>query len=291
MVSQAGESVVGRRKVAREPWAVSLRTEVLLSLGVLIIFALALNAALVIKLWEDDLVARRLEAMNAMATTAQALAPNARATGGQTFRHMLPLMATDWAALAVYDNTGAELARSGSDLPPCDQRQILGALGAKGPVMAFTGRPRFFLSHWGQGLQVCKTLEAAGVTVGVVRVVSPARGLGFGLGKVWGLVVLFTLLNGLLAALVGSYLLGRRIVAPVERMAGAAAAYSPGKTIPDLSDLRGSDEIGRLARSLETMMDGLEAGERKRVDHVERLEQVVHQLQAQGEAGGFEKLQ
>jgi two-component system NtrC family sensor kinase len=293
MVSRAGALLLGARAAqpresATDLRGVSLRTEVLLSLGLLMIFALALNAALLTKLWERDLIQQRLEGLSALAGAVEAASAQADAPD---LDHLLPALAPPWASLAVFDASGGLVARSGPAAANEATPELNECLASGEPQTSFRGERRFFLFRWGQRLELCAPLRASGRPVGAVLAASPLEGVGLSLWGSWHLVVLFALLDGLVIALFGGYLLRRRVVGPVERLAEAAAGYSLGQPVPVLSDLQGSAEIAGLARGLEAMLAGLSAAAREREDYVERLEQAMRQLRAaQEEVVRSEKL-
>ena len=281
MVSQAGGLVLGREVAAgRKARGVSLRSEVLVSLGLLMLFAIALNAALLIMLWQRDLVARRLEGLAAVVAGVQAVAPQSLRGEGQPLDLLLPQLSPEWATVAVYDAAGRLQAGSGAALAlPPDPTEVMGALGEGHPVTRVVD-PGFFSSQGGGRLEVCAPLKMGGRAVGVVRAVSPLEGLAFSLWGSGRLVVLFTLLDGLVIALFGSYLLRGRVVRPIERLAEAAASYTPGAKLPELEDVQGAAEIAALARGLEAMLGSLDRAASEREGYVERLEQAMRQLRA-----------
>jgi hypothetical protein len=244
------------------------------------VFAITLNAALLIKLWERDLLARRLEGLSALAGAVQVATPGALRGEGEPLEELLPALAPEWAGLAVFGTDGRLVARSGPSVGSANAADIREALGRAEPFSRLSGPRWLFFSRWGQQLEVCAPLMAGGRMVGVVRAVSPLEGLT---DSLWGsgrLIVLFALLDGLVIALFGSYLLRRRVVGPVERMAEAAAAYEPGAPLPDLSGVQGAAEIASLARGLEAMLAGLERATEEREGYVGRLEQAMRQLKA-----------
>lgn len=292
MVSRAGELLLGGSATRREPFrGLSLRTEVLVSLGLLVVCAIALNAALLIKLWERDLIARRLEGLSALGAAAQVAVEASLPAPNQPLEELLPALAPEWAGLAVHEATGEMRARSGPWVPGAEPAAIREALGREAPVTHFSGTGRLFFSRWGQNIEFLLPLRVDGRTVGVVRAVSPLTGLRDSLWGYGPLIVLFILLDGLLIALFGSWLLRRRVVGPVERLAGAAASYRLGEPPPELAGIQGAAEIVSLARSLEAMLAGLERAAAEREDYVQRLEEAMRLLRsAQEELVRSEKL-
>jgi signal transduction histidine kinase len=69
---------------------------------------------------------------------------------------------------------------------------------------------------------------------------------------------LLAALAGLLTALLGGALVAQRVAAPLRRMAGVAAEVDEGDLGRRMGDTGRSDEVGRLARSFDTMLGRLE---------------------------------
>jgi signal transduction histidine kinase len=244
------------------------------------VFAIAVNAALLTKLWERDLLARRLEGLGAVVAAVQTQAPASLEGVGQPLDRLLAALSPPWAAVAVYDSTGSLKGCSGPSAGSASASEVLEAMAAADPITRLKGESGLFFSSWGRQLEVMAPLRIEGRVVGAVRAVSPLEGLRFSPWASWQLIVLFVLLDGGVIALFGSYLLRRRVVGPVERMAAAAASYRPGGAVPVLSDVQGAGEIGSLARGLEAMFAGLEEAAKEREDYVRRLEQAMHHLKA-----------
>jgi hypothetical protein len=257
----------------------SLRAEVLASLGLLMLCAIALNAAVLMKLWERDLLARRTEALQVIIAAVQGAADSAESP---ELARLVADITPEWAEVSVFGLDGERIASSGPQPPPGDE--VRQAISAGETVSVFAGERTLPFSRWGQRLVLAAPLRVNGRTVGGIRAASPLEDIRL---SVWGSprhIILFALADGLIIALFGSWLLARLVVRPVERLAAAASSYGQGGPLPEPQDLTlhvpQGNEIGSLAASLSQMLQQLEANRLEREDYVQRLERAMKDLRA-----------
>lgn len=104
------------------------------------------------------------------------------------------------------------------------------------------------------------------------------------------LILLYIVLDTLILAVVGIYLLSRIVVRPIHNLLRMTDEYRDGYTIPSMQELP-QNEIGNLSRSLGIMLKRLEENKQELKDHISSLEKANNEIkQAQDEIIRSEKL-
>jgi len=103
-------------------------------------------------------------------------------------------------------------------------------------------------------------------------------------------ILLYIILDTIILALVGIYLLSRIVVKPIHNILNIAEEYQEGELLP-LADATSRNEIAKLSRSLSNMLKRLDENKKELKDHIASLEKANKELQqAQNEIIRSEKL-
>ncbi len=145
-----------------------------------------------------------------------------------------------------------------------------------------------WLSH--EEISISSPLSFGGQTRGGITLRAPLTPIYEVLRRSEKFILLYILLDALILAIVGIYLLSRIVVKPIHRLLKLTAGYKEGDLIPSIAE-SSRDEIGRLTRSMNIMLKRLDENKRELKDHISSLEKANRDLQqAQNEIIRSEKL-
>jgi two-component system, NtrC family, sensor kinase len=145
-----------------------------------------------------------------------------------------------------------------------------------------------WLSH--EQLSISSPILSGDRVVGGITLTAPLTPIYESLRGSEKVILLYILLDALILAIVGIYLLSRIVVKPIHRLLKLTADYEEGAMLPSISE-SSRDEIGQLSRSLNIMLKRLEENKRELKDHISSLEKANRELkQAQDEIIRPEKL-
>ncbi|MFC1839397.1 ATP-binding protein [Thermodesulfobacteriota bacterium] len=104
------------------------------------------------------------------------------------------------------------------------------------------------------------------------------------------LIILYIILDTVILAFVGIYLLSRIVVKPIQRLLKMTEGYEDGEFIPSTNETP-KNEIGNLSRSLSNMLKRLDENKKELKAHILSLEKTNNELKAvQNEIIRSEKL-
>lgn len=104
------------------------------------------------------------------------------------------------------------------------------------------------------------------------------------------LIILYIILDTIILAFVGIYLLSRIVVKPIQRLLKMSEGYEDGEFIPSAKETP-ENEIGNLSRSLSNMLRRLDENKKELKAHILSLEKTNNELKAaQNEIIRSEKL-
>jgi signal transduction histidine kinase len=139
-------------------------------------------------------------------------------------------------------------------------------------------------------ISVSSPLSIGGQTIGGIVLKAPLTPIYEVLRRSEKFILLYILLDALILAVVGIYLLSRIVVKPIHRLLKLTAGYKEGDLIPSIAE-SSRDEIGRLTRSMNIMLKRLDDNKRELKEHISSLEKANQDLQqAQNEIIRSEKL-
>ncbi|HEY8370777.1 MAG TPA: ATP-binding protein [Thermodesulfobacteriota bacterium] len=188
------------------------------------------------------------------------------ATGGQVLRVVVTdrqgvvLADTDGRAVGTRDD-GADLAR---------------AVAERRRVVRFEDPGRLF--NLADELAVAGPIVVRGEPVGAARVTLSLRGVQESLSRARSLVALYAVVDSALLILFGGYLLTRRVVTPVRRLADTTRRIAEGN-LTEYAPVYSTNEIGELAASFNTMIDALAEHRRRLEEQVASTERANQELE------------
>ncbi|MBW1941686.1 MAG: HAMP domain-containing protein [Deltaproteobacteria bacterium] len=139
-------------------------------------------------------------------------------------------------------------------------------------------------------LRISAPLVAGGRTLGGISISTSLQPLYQDLRKTQKIILLYILLDTIILAIVGIYLLSRIVVRPIHKLLRLTADYKEGDLIPTPAQ-SSRDEIGELTRSLNVMLGRLQENKKELKGHITSLEKANQELgQAQDELIRSEKL-
>ena len=139
-------------------------------------------------------------------------------------------------------------------------------------------------------LRISAPLTARGRTIGGISISTSLEPLYQDLRKSQKIILLYILLDTIILAIVGIYLLSRIVVRPIHKLLRLTSEYKEGELVPALAQ-SSRDEIGELTRSLNVMLGRLQDNKKELKEHITSLEKANQELgQAQDEIIRSEKL-
>ena len=158
------------------------------------------------------------------------------------------------------------------------------------------GTVNFSGSTWGviwlgqQEVRISEPLLFQGRTIGGVTLSASLAPVYQTVRKTEKVILLYIILDTIILALVGIYLLSRIVVKPIHNILNMAEGYQEGELLP-LADETSRNEIAKLSRSLSNMLKRLDENKKELKDHISSLEKANKELQqAQNEIIRSEKL-
>lgn len=139
-------------------------------------------------------------------------------------------------------------------------------------------------------MDISTRLLYGGRTLGAVTVGSSLIPIYQLIRKSEKLILFYILLDTIILAIVGIYLLSRIVVKPIHKLLRMTEEYKDGAIIPSIAETS-RNEIGRLSRSLSFMLKRLDENKNELKAHISSLEKANRELkQAQHEIIRSEKL-
>jgi signal transduction histidine kinase len=158
------------------------------------------------------------------------------------------------------------------------------------------GSVNFSGSTWGviwlgqKEVRISEPLLFGGRTIGGITLSASLAPVYQAVRKSEKVILLYIILDTIILALVGIYLLSRIVVKPIHNILDIAEEYEGGELLP-LADETSRNEIAKLSRSLSNMLKRLDENKKELKDHISSLEQANKDLQqAQNEIIRSEKL-
>ncbi|HWP34202.1 MAG TPA: ATP-binding protein, partial [Thermodesulfobacteriota bacterium] len=280
---------------------VGLRTEIVASIAVVLVAALLLVGLVVMKVIERIALDQQVRFGEAVLLSLQQnllrlhpagvprlTAAHAEllerlaalhATGGQVLR----VVVVDPAGTVLADTDGTDVGRRSRD------PDLAAALAERRRAIRFHAPGRLF--NVADELVLAAPLAGpGGELAGAAQVTLSLRGVQESLARARALVVLYALVDSALLILFGSYLLTRRVVTPVRRLADTTRRIAQGN-FTEYAPVESANELGQLAASFNAMIDALADHRRRLEEQVASTERMNRELkQAQEEVIRSEKL-
>ena len=202
------------------------------------------------------------------------------------------LRTSDFTDLVIINNAGEAVFRAGF---AGDKKQYALVM-AMNAMSTATQSVNFMGSTWGglwpgkSELCLSSPLKLEGRVIGGISVISSLAPIYETLRSSEKLVILYIILDTVILALVGIYLLSRIVVTPIHRLLRMTEEYEDSKFIPTAGDTP-ANEIGNLSQALTNMLKRLDENKKDLNNHIVSLEEANKDLKnAQNEIIKSEKL-
>lgn len=272
------------------PKPVGLRTEILVTLVVLLGAALLLGGVLMLHLTEQSLLGERLRQLDSVVSLVAATLRadlNLSRENGQA----------DHRAFALLDDLPEQLhCRSWRYYDRNLELLEAGGVDVARPLSVSVRQMARMTGEIQREVEYTTLLNVIGETTAEARFAVPVRShqqtarlrlveLHFSLADIRSnllrtqrVVILYVLLYGLILVLAGYYLLQKNVIRPARNLLMATEAVGRGDLERRLPSA-GPAEIGQLATAYNRMLDALRQSRRETEQHIRSLEETNHQLQ------------
>lgn len=280
-----------------------LRAGILTQLIFLIVAAMLLINVVILKLYEKDLIKAREQAGRLLVLSVEnylrIILPEGvkdlktfeADTDFSAILHGM-VAASGYSDLVIINSAGEPVFKAGFKE---DSKQFAVTM-AMSAMITSTGSVNFTGSTWGVlwpgNSELCfsSPLKYKERVIGGISVVSSLMPVYDALRKSEKLVILYIIIDTLILALVGIYLLSRIVVGPIHRLLRMTEEYEGNELITYASDTS-ANEIGNLSRALSSMLKRLDENKKELKNHITSLEKANKDLKAaQNEILQSEKL-
>jgi len=270
----------------------SLRTTILTQLCLVVMAGMMLINGAMIKLSERDMIQAKAHLAGVVIQAIeQRAAPELarqdeiaripeRAVELRTEMSRL-LNASGFTDVLIVDREGSETIGVGTrggvdpDLVPAAREAL--ASREERETFQGTGWGVIWLAH--QTMQVSAPIYHRGTLQGAVAVSAPLSPLYEDLRESQRVALVYLLLDTVLLVFFGGHLLSRTVIKPIQRLLKITESFRQGESFALASD-SGTNEIGRLHRSLTMMLARLEENRTELRQNVLSLEQANQELRA-----------
>jgi signal transduction histidine kinase len=210
------------------------------------------------------------------------------------FRKDLERLLTDgdYPNLVILDNNGVPVFTSGLPEESMQSSITLAreAMGTMTESVNYSGTTWGVLWHGKKEVHISAPLLLNGKLLGGIAINSSLDKIYDVLRDTEKLILFYIILDTVILAIVGIYLLSRIVVKPIYRLLKMTEEYKVGDIVPSVvEDSR--NEIGNLSRSLGNMLQRLDENKKELKAHISSLEEANMNLkQAQKEIIRSEKL-
>ncbi len=281
----------------------SLRTKILAQLIFLIVAAMLLVNVVMMKLAERDLVQTRVDSAHLMIQALEQQIGYMIAEKREALkdigadlkfkRNIAQLMSgSDFTEILIIDDRGELVLISGSREAGTkeDMLKAQEAVKTKGWITTLAG------STWGliwlapKEIMVSAPLIHNERVLGGITAAATLVPIYSALRASQKVILFYVLLNTLILAVVGIYLLSRIVLRPLRKLLKMSDEYKEGDQLLSIAD-ESRDEIGQLSRSLNYMLMRLDENKKELNEHIRSLKRSNEELQqAQHEIIRSEKL-
>ena len=280
-----------------------LRAGILTQLILLIIAAMLLINIAILNLYEKDLIKAREQAGSIMVLSVENLLGYTIKNNAADLVNLQSDMdaaaalrgiikAGEFSDLVIVNNNGETVFRIGfsGDKRQYGHTMAVSAMSTLTQSINFTGNTWGVL--WPRKGEICLSspLKYKGRLIGGISAISSLVPVYEILRRSEKLVILYIILDTVILALVGIYLLSRIVVSPIHRLLRMTEEYEDNALIPSAGDTP-ANEIGNLSRALTNMLKRLDENKKELRSHIVSLEKANRELKtAQNEIIRSEKL-
>ena len=191
------------------------------------------------------------------------------------------LKTSEFSGLAIVNNSGEAVFRTGFD----EGKKQLAATLAMSAMITLVESVSYLGSTWGvlwQGnSELCfsSPLRYKGRVIGGISVITSLIPVYETLRNSEKLVILYIIVDTVILALVGIYLLSRIVVGPIHGLLRMTEEFEDNEFIPSTGDTP-ANEIGNLSRALASMLKRLDENKKELKNHIISLEKANNDLVA-----------
>ncbi len=280
-----------------------LRAGILTQLIFLIVAAMLLINVVILNLYERDLIKAKEQSGNALVLSIentlrfilQDSASNLKdIQSNHDFNAVVSdlLKASEFSGLAIIDYSGETVFKSGFS----GERKHYALIMAISAMTTSTWSVNYMGTTWGvlwpgkSELCLSAPLRYKGRVIGGVSIITSLVPVYETLRKSEKLIALYVILDTIILALVGIYLLSRIVVGPIHKLLRMTEEYEDSEFISYSGDTS-ANEIGNLSRALASMLKRLDENKKELKNHIISLEKANNDLKsAQNEIIKSEKL-
>jgi two-component system NtrC family sensor kinase len=281
----------------------SLRTGILTQLAFLIVAAMLLINVVMVKFSERDLIRAKVQEGRMLIHALEqclgrfASGEEKSLTGISTdprFKREVArlLKVVEFSGLTIVDRMGSPVLT----LPSSGGKDRPGLLSARRALKTRVWSTDFRGTTWGviwlnsKGVMISAPLFFDDRPLGGISTAASLIPVYQSIRKSQKVIFLYIVLDTLILALVGIYLLSRIVVKPIHKLLKMTEEYKEGEMIPSFVEASRS-EIGELSRALNNMLKRLEENKIELKAHISSLEKANRELQeAQKEIVRSEKM-
>ena len=281
----------------------SLRTGILSHLIFLIVSAMLLINVVMVKFVERDLIRAKISSgrllIRALEQNLGQLISHKKTELGNVQLHsqfrgsITHLLAQgDFSGSTIVDRKGNLIFTTGTLAEAGEHYTSI----TRDAMETGIGSVNFSGSTWGviwlgqEEVRISEPLLFASRTIGGITLSASLAPVYQAVRRSEKVILLYIILDTIILALVGIYLLSRIVVKPIHNILDIAEEYEEGELLP-LADETSRNEIAKLSRSLSNMLKRLDENKKELKDHISSLEQANKELQqAQNEIIRSEKL-
>lgn len=273
----------------------SLRVSVIIQLSVLIVAAMLLCDAVMIRFAERDLIRARIREarMVALALEGRMAGIEAAKSGALRAQARDLLRETGFQMILVTDSFGETILHVPETLPDGPGTHADAAVRVartRQEEVELTGRTWAVMWFGPEFVNVTVPARVGARAIAGISIQGSLVPLYRDLREAQKFVLLYVFLNTLILALAGMVLLSRIVVKPIQKLLKKTEEYRGGDFLVSLEATSGS-EIQRLSVSLSNMLGRLKENKDSLEEHIVSLEQANEDLrQAQDELIRSEKL-
>lgn len=280
-----------------------LRAGILTQLIFLIVAAMLLINVVFLKLYEKDLIKAKEQAGKLLVFSIENNMSFFLKSGVSDLKdfHKNPdfissmqnlLKASEFSDILIINKTGEAVfkARSSEEIKQYALTMAMGAMSTAIGSTDFKGSTWGVL--WPRKSEICisSPLKFKGATIGGVSVITSLVPVYETLRESERFIILYIILDTIILALVGIYLLSRIVVGPIHRLLRMTEEFEGNEFIPTENETP-ANEIGNLSRALSNMLKRLDENKKELKNHINSLEKANNDLKAaQNEIIRSEKL-
>ncbi len=280
-----------------------LRAGILTQLIFLIVAAMLLISVVILSLYEKDLIKAKeqsgrllvLSVENNLRFLLQDSVSNLKdIQSNPDFDDAVKslLNASEFSELAIINNSGEAVFKVGFSGEKKHYAFIMAitSMTTSNSSVNYMGRSWGVLWPGKSELCLSSPLKYKGHVIGGISVITSLEPIYKTLRRSEKLIILYVILDTVILALVGIYLISRIVVGPIHRLLRMTREYEDSEFIPSTGDTS-ANEIGNLSRALASMLKRLDENKKELKNHISSLEKANNDLKsAQNEIIKSEKL-